>query len=332
MSVYAHRGIIIRLLFLTLAVLCALVTGFGRLRRRRVITLCYHGVTGAQQNSFSRQMARVAAHAVDPGDIAHPPAGRFAAPMVCITFDDAFANLLDHALPTTLALTIPVIVFAPTGCLGSPPSWRIARDHPDAAEHTMTADQITQARTDRLCRFGSHGATHRPLTELSPDQARRELAESKAVLATLIGGPVEDLAFPHGAYNEQLVEAARAAGYRRIFTLDPDPSVTCQGIQIVARMKMSPNAWPIEFILTISGAYDWLPPARRMLKAIAGWAGVFTNRHRQDRRIRGGPRTRPITRPSNAPAGRMANDASRLRTSQDTSAHAPPVRFGSPWT
>ena len=98
MSVYAHRGIIIRLLFLTIAVLCALVTGFGRLGRRRVITLCYHGVTGAQQNSFSRQMARVAPHAVDAGDIAHPPAGRFEAPMVCITFDDAFANLLDHAM------------------------------------------------------------------------------------------------------------------------------------------------------------------------------------------------------------------------------------------
>jgi len=313
MSVYAHRGVIIRLLFLTIAVLHGLATGFGRLRRRRVITLCYHGVTCAQENSFRRQMARVAPHVVGVVDIADARARRFPAPRVCVTFDDAFANLLDHALPTTRALNIPVIVFVPTGCLGSPPSWRIARDHPDATQPTMTTDQISQTPTSSLCRFGSHSATHRPLTELPPDEARRELTESKAALEDLIGGPVEDFAFPHGAYNQRLIDAAQAAGYRRVFTLDPGRSFTCEGIRINGRMKMSPDAWPIEFLLTISGAYDWLAPARRIFRAIARPADACTNRYQSGTRTSGAPGTGRVASRLESTTAQMANDAPRLR-------------------
>jgi peptidoglycan/xylan/chitin deacetylase (PgdA/CDA1 family) len=296
MSVYATRGVIIRLLFLAIAVLCALVTACGRLRRRRVITLCYHGVTSAQESAFSRQMARVATRAVDVADIPHASTRRFEPPIVCVTFDDAFANLLDHALPITRAFAIPVMVFVPTRSLGAPPSWDIAPDHADAHQPTMTADQITHAAATGLCRFGSHSVTHRPLTELSPDEARRELIESKARLEALIGHCVDDFAFPHGACNERLIRAARAADYRRVFTLEAGGLDGCDDLWIRARMKMSPDVWPIEFILTISGAYDWLPRARRLRRAIARPAGAFitpTAARAPETPIRGEPHDAP---------------------------------------
>jgi peptidoglycan/xylan/chitin deacetylase (PgdA/CDA1 family) len=253
MSVYDKRGPVVRVAYLVVAVLCWLATGFGRLGRRGVVTLCYHGVKPHRRRRFARQMAWIARHR----------RGR-----VRVTFDDAFANLLDNALPVMHELGIPATVFAVTGNLGSPPRWEIAGDHPDATEPTMTVDQIWLAEADYGVTFGSHGATHRRLTDLSPDEVYWELKESRTALEHIAGREVEDFAAPHGACDEGLVDAAIAAGYRRVFTLDEPRSDAADGAQrrVIGRMKMSPDVWPIEFALTASGAYRWLPWIRRLIR------------------------------------------------------------------
>jgi peptidoglycan/xylan/chitin deacetylase (PgdA/CDA1 family) len=55
----------------------------------------------------------------------------------------------------------------------------------------------------------------------SPADARHELVESKRILESEIGKPVEYLAWPMGWYNDALVEMARAAGYRAALTIEP---------------------------------------------------------------------------------------------------------------
>jgi len=105
--------------------------------------------------------------------------GSFSSKAVLITFDDAFANVLDHALPVMGELGVPATVFAVTGNLGPPPGWEIAADHPDAHETTMTPGEIRQAAAGGGVTFGSHGATHRRLTDLSPDEVYWELKESR---------------------------------------------------------------------------------------------------------------------------------------------------------
>jgi peptidoglycan/xylan/chitin deacetylase (PgdA/CDA1 family) len=264
MSVYARRGLIPRAIMLAIALFCRLLTGFGRLRSGRVITLCYHGVTDAQRSSFRRQMTSIARRAT-----LHPDEHRrrrFARPRVCVTFDDAFDNLLDNALPVTRELGIPVTVFVPTACLGAPPGWSIAADHPDAGQPVMTADSIERLAADGICCFGSHSATHRALPDLPPDEARRELIESKSALEQIAGCAVSDFAFPYGECNRRLIDEARSAGYRRIYTLDPPARLKRRDADVIPRMRMSPDAWFIEFRLTVCGAYDWLPAARRLLR------------------------------------------------------------------
>ena len=61
--------------------------------------------------------------------------------------------------------------------------------------------------------IGAHGASHRPLTELSPQELNEELAESKRVLEERLGIPVKALAVPGGFWNQRVAEAARQAGY-----------------------------------------------------------------------------------------------------------------------
>ncbi|MCL4849780.1 MAG: polysaccharide deacetylase family protein [Bryobacteraceae bacterium] len=71
--------------------------------------------------------------------------------------------------------------------------------------------------------IGSHGLTHTPIPLAANPQ--KELKDSRRRLVALLG--LEErrvplaLSFPHGLYNEETVQLARAAGYRLLFTSDP---------------------------------------------------------------------------------------------------------------
>ncbi len=264
MYVYNRRGLIVRLIWLSIAIVRWLAAGCGIVKRPLVVTLCYHGVTAGQQRRFERQMTMIADRAVPP-DAAEPNRRRrWARPGVCVTFDDGFANLLDHALPVTRELGIPAMVFVVAENMGCLPKWDLAPDHPDASQITLSESQLRQSANEPLCRFASHSSTHPRLTDLPLGLARRELSGSKTVLEEMLGQPVEDFAYPYGACNPTLVHEAFANGYRRVHTMGPItmPSEVCG--EVIARMKMSPDVWAIEFRLTVAGAYDWLASVRRV--------------------------------------------------------------------
>ena len=146
MTPYGRHGIIVRVVYLLIALTGWVGTGFGRWGRRGVVTLCYHGVRPRQAQRFRRQMALIARRAVGPAGIRPAEAAaRWGPPRVCVTFDDAFANLLETALPVTRELDMPVAVFVVTENLGARPTWTMVEGHPEAREVTMTADQIKAA-------------------------------------------------------------------------------------------------------------------------------------------------------------------------------------------
>ncbi|MFO0687460.1 MAG: polysaccharide deacetylase family protein [Myxococcota bacterium] len=75
---------------------------------------------------------------------------------------------------------------------------------------------------DRLAEAGveieSHGASHAILTSVSGAVAKDELARSLATLRARGHARHGLLAYPSGAFDGEVVELARAAGYRAAFT------------------------------------------------------------------------------------------------------------------
>jgi len=266
--IYSNRGLVVRLIYLAAAILCWFLTGFGRLFPGRVITLCYHCITPRQRRRFERQMKAIAPRAISAADAGNPRRNALAAPPVCVTFDDAFENLLENALPITRRYEIPVIIFAVTGNLSSTPLWDIASDHPDAGEVTMTEQHLAYLAEDPLCMLGSHSMTHQHLTDQNLDQARLELGGSKMALEVISGEAVVDFAFPYGECSDVLIEVALAAGYKRVYVPDYTSASAKFSDHIIRRTQMSPDAWPIEFALTAVGAYRWLGPLRLFIKRI----------------------------------------------------------------
>ena len=81
-----------------------------------------------------------------------------------------------------------------------------------------TAEQLRELGACGVA-IGAHSARHEPLVRA--DDLERELGEPQAALGAALGGPAPaTLSFPHGAYDQRVLERARAAGYRLLFTSD----------------------------------------------------------------------------------------------------------------
>jgi len=273
--VYGRHGLGVRMVYLLIACVAHVFSGFGRRFAGRWLVLCYHGVCDEHAGRFREQMRHLSCSASRDAGGNGPCANRRRLPDVRVTFDDAFENLMRNALPVLHEFGIPAVVFAVSGNLGKTPQWRISPDHPEYGERLMTAEQLRQIANGRVV-IGSHTQTHPSLTELSSEQVRTELAESRKSLEEAVGRPVVDLALPHGACNACVLDTAREVGYQRVYTLEPRMDEARSGGDVIGRFSMSPDVWPIEFHLTCAGAYAWLGPWRRCARAVRRWA--FGNR------------------------------------------------------
>ena len=130
---------------------------------------------------------------------------------VVLTFDDAYENFADHALPVLQRYGFPATVYAISGWLGRRAEWY--GDDPLAPlPRLMSAGQLRALHAAGIA-VGSHTHNHVKLPRLSPDTQRMELAASKATLEDLLGQQVRHLCYPFGCFDLDAARAAQAAGY-----------------------------------------------------------------------------------------------------------------------
>lgn len=74
--------------------------------------------------------------------------------------------------------------------------------------------------------IGSHGWTHRNLTLLAPAACEQELRAAKERIELALGRPCRVVAYPYGAWNAAVADAARRAGYAGGVTTEPGLSAS----------------------------------------------------------------------------------------------------------
>jgi peptidoglycan/xylan/chitin deacetylase (PgdA/CDA1 family) len=84
----------------------------------------------------------------------------------------------------------------------------------------LTNDQIREMARSGWVTIGAHGYYHNDLVRTGIRQAAWEMTETKRYLETLTGKEIASLAFPYGAYDRELVSAARDCGFRQLLPLD----------------------------------------------------------------------------------------------------------------
>lgn len=85
------------------------------------------------------------------------------------------------------------------------------RDHEFERKDLLTDAQIKTISKD--FEIGAHTMNHPRLTEVSDDQARKEMADSKSYLEALLKKPVTTFCYPGGNYAKRHVAMAREVGF-----------------------------------------------------------------------------------------------------------------------
>jgi peptidoglycan/xylan/chitin deacetylase (PgdA/CDA1 family) len=121
---------------------------------------------------------------------------------VAVTFDDAFANVAEVAVPILRRHGFSATVYVITGMVGKVTRWT-DRGDPLPPLPIMSWGQIESLSSSGI-EVGSHSVSHGFLTTCAPEDLRCEMADSKATLQSRLGVPVTHFAYPQGDYNESV--------------------------------------------------------------------------------------------------------------------------------
>lgn len=225
-----------------------------RPRKTGIPTLMYHKIGDYPEGSrlqklwvtaddFRKQLAYLKRHGYTSMTFSElrdaELGGTMPAKPVLITFDDGYANNYESAFPLLKESGMKGNIFLVYETMDRHNAW-----HDPATEpwlRMLTWAQIGEMQASGLVEFGSHTMKHRNLSEITLDDARWELEESKKRLEEKLGREMVGFAYPYGAgaYKPEVRRLARAAGYRYDFGIK-------QGI---SPLPWAPDSGPLKRLL-----------------------------------------------------------------------------------
>lgn len=177
--------------------------------------LTYHAledsrsVTAVSPDRFRMQMAALARNRYEILDLAElarrldreRPLPRN---VIALTFDDGYRSVHTVALPELRRRGFPATVFLATGHCGRWNDW--PGEGECAPRRPMLTIEEVRALHDAGVAIGAHSVTHRSLSMLPFEAARREIEDSQRWLEDRLATRVGRFAYPYGATNRRLRE------------------------------------------------------------------------------------------------------------------------------
>jgi len=250
----------------------------GRLvtRRRSIRILYYHSISDSPVRSsvspaaFESQMEHLRRHGYHMFSLSEAVrllATRAALPeqSVVITLDDGFCDNYDHAFPILARCGFTGTVFLTASYIGTERLPTLTRT--DFVPRPLTWAQVREMHAHGI-EFGSHTLTHPMLSQIPPDQARHEIADSKRVIEDKLGAPVSVFCYPRGDFDESVRRIVREEGYLAACTTLPGVNDPRTDLFALRRTYVSRRDTSREFAKKVAGAYDLLQQGQRILRRL----------------------------------------------------------------
>lgn len=258
--------------------------GFVRLaawcNRRRVVILCYHGVTERAERSSSDPFGlhvrreRFTAHldylqrhyhVISLRDYLKARAEGRTLPdySVVLTFDDGYRNFLTAAAPRLADRKMPASIFIITDRVRSDSNqpedgWSESDD-----EAYLSWEEAQALSKEPTIEVGSHTCSHRKLSQLSAEEVERELRASQTLIMEHFGNGSRALAYPYGAYSEAIIKKACALNYTCALTTDFGTNDLQTELFALRRILIGDDDDKVSFAARVAGLTGWLSHALR---------------------------------------------------------------------
>lgn len=137
---------------------------------------------------------------------------------ILITFDDGYDDLYDRFLPLAIEHHLTAVIYLVADHVGG--SNVFDQKSGLRARKLLTWSQIREMQKYGI-EFGSHTLSHPNLSDVSGEQLRREVRDSKLRLEDALGVEVTSFAYPYGGVDRRVRSAVAEAGYKLAFTTLP---------------------------------------------------------------------------------------------------------------
>lgn len=161
-------------------------------------------VLSVSPENFANQLDLIIQKGFSPVTFEDLAAGRIPAKPVMLTFDDGRRNFYKNAFPELKKRKLKAVVYIIVGTIDK--------------KNYLSLDEILEINHFGL-EIGSHTLTHPILSALSRPAAQKEIIESKRRLEKIIGKTCLSFAYPYSAYNEEIQEIVKEAGYQFAVTM-----------------------------------------------------------------------------------------------------------------
>jgi len=164
---------------------------------------------------------------------------------ITVTFDDGYKDNLKFAAPILEKHSIPYTVFVSTGFVKA------------ESKYFLNPYDLRKLSELPNANIGAHSVSHASLVNCSNKDLEDELVSSKHYIEDIIGMPVKTIAYPYGAVDRRVRDAAEKAGYTLgtcsyMYTNRSDHDQL-----LLSRTSMLGNDSLHVFKQKISGYWDW---------------------------------------------------------------------------
>ena len=166
---------------------------------------------------------------------------------VLITFDDAYEDTAEYALPLLKQYGLDSAVFVVTRRIGGTNTWD--EEQGFGTLKLMSAEKIQYWALNGV-EFGGHSLTHPDLTKLSYEARRTEIAECKKDLSNLLGLEVVSFAYPFGE-NDDDVRSVVSDHYDLGFSIEEGINYLQTDPYRLCRTYIGPEHSLLEFALLV---------------------------------------------------------------------------------
>ncbi len=131
--------------------------------------------------------------------------------VVALTFDDAYSDFLDHAVPILQALDARATLYVPSAHVGDRAAWLGASAA--VMPRLLDWDELRDCTASGTVEIGSHSHTHAQLDTLSAAALDQELVHSRDLLEARLEVEIRSFCYPHGYHSQAVRAAVQACGY-----------------------------------------------------------------------------------------------------------------------